>query len=70
MSAVSEVNDIIRTVEEHWIAVTPGYPCECGHLHHGRQLAHGGLLEQCLAPQYNFCDNAVCGCMSLRRKLG
>jgi hypothetical protein len=61
-------NDIVRTVKEHWVAVTPGYDCSCGHTHHGRELYRNGRMEN-LAPQYGFCDNDACPCTTLRRQI-
>jgi hypothetical protein len=63
---MNNVNDIVRLVQEHWVAVTPGYPCKCGHTHHGRELFRDGHLMN-MAPQYGFCDDAVCVCDTLKR---
>jgi hypothetical protein len=63
---MDNVNDIVRMVKEHWIAVTPGYPCKCGHLHHGRQLVREHRVTT-MAPQYGFCDDEVCSCDTLKR---
>jgi len=63
---MSNVNDITRMVMEHWIAVTPGYPCKCGHLHHGRELQRDGQMMN-MAPQYGFCDDEICRCTALQR---
>jgi hypothetical protein len=66
---MNPLTDIVRTIEEHWIAVTPGYLCNnCGHLHHGRQLAIDGSVVEHIAVTYGFCDQATCSCRYLRRK--
>jgi hypothetical protein len=66
MRAVSYTSDIVRTVQEHWIAITPPYPCKCGHDHYGRQLVRDGqTINQ--APFYGFCDDEECDCQALRR---
>jgi hypothetical protein len=60
-------NDITRWVEEHWVAVTAGYPCKsCGHTHHGRQLQREGVTIMHVAIQYRFCDDPDCGCDRLQ----
>jgi len=58
-------DDIVKMVEERWIAVTPGYPCTCGHEHHGRQLYRNEVMSS-LAPQYGFCDDETCDCKTLK----
>jgi len=66
MGNLDNVNDITRMVAEHWVAVTLGYSCTCGHQHHGRELVRDGVMMN-MAPQYGFCDNEVCPCTTLRR---
>ena len=51
----------VKTAEEHWVPTGPGYPCACGHDHHGRQLYRGNVRVAHVT-LYRRCDKDDCGC--------
>jgi hypothetical protein len=61
------VNDIVHTAVEHWVAVTGAYRCfGCGHTHHGRQLHRDGRAMLHVAIMYSYCDEPDCRCERLQ----
>lgn len=68
MEVAARPREIVETTVTRWVPVVGGTPrsCACGHLHYPRVPEPN---RRNLAPQWNYCEEAGCGCWAFRIKV-